>query len=96
MSEKETVKIREVTVVNGMGLHARPAAMIARIVAESSSEVWFVRENGERIMAGSALSILMMAAGRGTKLVIEADGADADAVADRLAEEFASGFGEID
>lgn len=96
MSEKSTVVTREVTVVNRLGLHARPAAMIARAVSECNAEVWFVRENGEEVMAASALSILMMAASAGTKLVIKAKGDEALGIVDRLSEDFASGFGEIE
>jgi phosphocarrier protein len=70
--------------------------MIARAVSEYSADVRFVRENGEKVMASSALSILMMAAGTGTKLVIEAEGDGAEEIVDRLSEDFASGFGETE
>lgn len=96
MPAKSNIITREVTVVNCFGLHARPAAMIARAVSNCTAEVWFIRENGERIMASSALSILMMAAGKGTRLTIEAGGDGAQDIVDRLSEDFAAGFGEME
>lgn len=81
---------------NRLGLHARPAAIIARAVSDSGADVWFIRENGEKVMAASALSILMMAAVAGTRLVIEAAGDDAQKIVDELESAFVSRFGEDD
>ena len=96
MSEKSSPVRREVVVANRLGLHARPAAIIARAVSGSSSEVWFIRENGEKVLAASALSILMMAAVSGTRLIIEADGEDALQIVDELESAFVSRFGEAE
>jgi phosphocarrier protein HPr len=65
---------REVTIVNKLGLHARPAAMFVRIANKHRAEIWVEKEgNGKSIMG-----LMMLAAGQGSKLMISAQGSDAE------------------
>ncbi len=84
---------KEFTVGNALGLHARPATMLAKLASGFQSEIWLIRE-GEAVDAKSALAILMMAAGQGTMLAVEAVGADAACAIVALDELFKGKFGE--
>lgn len=86
---------RNVTVGNPLGLHARPASLIAKLASQYHSKIEIVRENS-RIDGKSILEILTLGAPHGTHLVIEAEGPDADTALEALAELFASKFGEND
>jgi phosphocarrier protein HPr len=68
---------KEVTIINRLGLHARPAAMFVRIASRYRSEIW-VEKEGEQINGKSIMGLMMLAAGQGSKLLIRCDGPDAD------------------
>lgn len=73
--------IRELTVSNRLGIHARPAALFVKTASRFRSEI-FVEKDGERINGKSIMGLMMLAAGPGCRLRIEANGADApDALA---------------
>jgi phosphocarrier protein HPr len=74
---------KEITVINRLGLHARPAAMFVRIASRYRSEVW-VEKEGERINGKSIMGLMMLAAGQGSKLTICCEGPDADKVMEEL------------
>jgi|SRR5947209_7838122 len=74
---------KEVTIINRLGLHARPAAMFVRIASRYRSEVW-VEKEGERINGKSIMGLMMLAAGQGSKLVIQCEGPDADKALEEL------------
>ena len=64
---------KELVVQNKMGIHARPAAMIVRIANTYSGEVW-VEKDDEQVNGKSIMGLMMLAAGKGSKLVVRADG----------------------
>jgi phosphocarrier protein HPr len=68
---------RQVTIVNKLGLHARPAAMFVRIANKHRAEIW-VEKDGEQVNGKSIMGLMMLAAGQGSKLLISAEGSDAD------------------
>src|ERR1700746_1145778 len=68
---------REVTVVNKLGLHARPAAMFVRIANKHRAEIW-VEKEGEQVNGKSIMGLMMLAAGQGTRLILSAEGTDAE------------------
>jgi len=68
----------EATIVNRLGLHARAAAKLTQLASCFKSEVWLTR-NGRRINAKSIMGVMMLAAGKGSSVTIDTDGADADA-----------------
>ena len=68
---------KEITIINRLGLHARPAAMFVRIASRYRSEIW-VEKEGEQINGKSIMGLMMLAAGQGSKLLIRCEGPDAD------------------
>jgi phosphocarrier protein HPr len=85
----------EVKVVNRLGLHARAAAKLVRTASGFRSAVRLERadRNGSAD-AKSILSVLVLAAARGTELKVSADGADERAALDAVCGLISSGFGE--
>jgi len=82
-------------VTNRLGLHARAAAKLVRLVCGFSSEVRLSRENqNQHIDARSILGILMMAASQGTRLVATIDGVDETGTCEAIRELFKNRFGE--
>src|SRR5690349_5464892 len=67
---------KEVTVVNRLGLHARPAAMFVRVASRHRCEIWVAKE-GEEINGKSIMGLMMLAAGQGSKLRVRTEGPDA-------------------
>ena len=84
---------KEITIINRLGLHARPAAMFVRIASRFRSEVWVAKE-GEQINGKSIMGLMMLAAGQGSKLTIKCEGPDADKVMEELEELIQNKFSE--
>ena len=84
---------KEVTIVNRLGLHARPAAMFVRIASRHRAEIWVAKEV-EEINGKSIMGLMMLAAGQGSKLRIRCDGPDADKAMEELEELIKAGFNE--
>src|SRR5689334_13925518 len=68
---------KEISIINRLGLHARPAAMFVRIASRHRSEIWVSKE-GEEVNGKSIMGLMMLAAGQGSKLRIRCDGPDAE------------------
>ena len=85
--------VKEISIVNRLGLHARPAAMFVRIASRHRCEVWVSKE-GEEINGKSIMGLMMLAAGQGSKLQIRCEGADADKAMEELEELIKSRFNE--
>ena len=85
----------EVKIINPLGLHARAAAQLVRLSGTFKSRIKLKRTDNNVVAdAKSILSVLTLAAARGTKLIIEADGADEREALTAIAELFTNGFGE--
>jgi len=84
---------KHVTVVNKLGIHARPAAVFAKTANRFKSDV-FVEKDGETINAKSIMGLMMLAAGPGSKLLIVANGPDAAEAIQAVEALVASKFGE--
>ena len=84
---------KEITIINRLGLHARPAAMFVRIASRYRSEVW-VEKEGEQINGKSIMGLMMLAAGQGSKLTIRCVGVDADKVMEELEQLIQQKFNE--
>src|SRR3954467_1722473 len=84
---------KEITIVNRLGLHARPAAMFVRIASRYRAEVWVAKE-GEEVNGKSIMGLMMLAAGQGSKLHIRCEGPDADKALAELEELINSKFNE--
>lgn len=91
----ETVQrsVIEVVIENRNGLHARPAAMFVKISSRYRSEVW-VEKDGERVNGKSIMGLMMLAAGKGSKLHVIAEGADADKAVAEIKNLIETRFGE--
>lgn len=84
---------RTVTIVNQVGLHARPAAQIVKLAAGFKSDITLARDELE-VNAKSIMGVMMLAAEQGAQLQLRAEGPDAEAALDALARLIADGFGE--
>ena len=84
---------RELEIVNKLGLHARASAKLTQTAAQFSSEVWISR-NERRVNAKSIMGVMMLAASRGTKIVLETEGPDEVSALETLAQLVANRFGE--
>jgi len=67
---------KKFTIKNKLGLHARPAALFVEIANKFESDI-FVKKGDKTINGKSIMGLMMLAAGCGTKLVIDIDGGDA-------------------
>lgn len=82
---------RTVTIKNEQGLHARPARMFATTASQFASEVELVKGN-ERVDAKSIIHIMTLGATRGTELLLEARGVDAEQAIAALVQLVDDGF----
>ena len=86
---------RELLIVNRKGLHARATAKFVQCLDEFDAAVT-VSRCGETVGGQSIMGILTLGAGRGTTIVVTADGPDAEAAMQALSALVASRFGEDD
>ena len=84
---------REVEIVNNLGLHARASAKLTQLAAKYPCEVMMSR-NGRTVNAKSIMGVMMLAANKGSKVVLETDGVDETIAIDALAALIADKFGE--
>tara|TARA_Y100001936_G_scaffold157909_1_gene154244 strand:- start:7003 stop:7269 length:267 start_codon:yes stop_codon:yes gene_type:complete len=66
---------KEIEIINKLGLHARASAKITQLASEFQSEVWLSR-NKNRVNAKSIMGVMMLAANKGSKIMIETIGPD--------------------
>jgi phosphocarrier protein len=85
--------VKELIVQNKLGIHARPAAMIVRITNKFKSEV-FVEKDEEQVNGKSIMGLMMLAAGKGSKVKFLATGDDAAQMLTELEQLFARKFDE--
>jgi phosphocarrier protein len=83
----------EAEIVNKLGLHARASAKLTRSAGEFACEVWLSR-NGRRVNAKSIMGVMMLAAGKGSRILVETEGSDADAALAAILALIADKFGE--
>jgi phosphocarrier protein len=83
----------EAEIVNKLGLHARASAKLTQTASTFSADVWLSR-NGRRVNAKSIMGVMMLAAGKGSRIVIEAEGEDAERALAAILNLIADRFGE--
>ena len=66
---------REVEIINKLGLHARASAKLTQVAGGFEADVWLTR-NGRRVNAKSIMGVMMLAAAKGSTIVIETEGSD--------------------
>ena len=87
------MKRAEVTIVNRLGLHARPSAALTQLATRFSADI-FLSKGSRRVNGKSIMGVIMLAAALGTVIVVEADGEDEDEALAALIGLIGSGFGE--
>ena len=83
----------ELVIANKLGLHARASAKLTQLASGFAAEVWLTR-NGRRVNAKSIMGVMMLAAGKGAAVTVEAEGADAEAALAAIGRLIADKFDE--
>ena len=84
---------QEIEIVNKLGLHARASAKFTQTASKFKSEVWVAR-NGRRVNGKSIMGVMMLAAGKGSKIMLETEGADEQDCFDAIVHLVNDKFGE--
>lgn len=84
---------REATIVNSLGMHARPAAQLVRIASGFQSNVE-LEHDGQVVNGKSIMGVMTLAAERGAVVRVRGDGPDAEAAVGAVLALIANGFGE--
>jgi phosphocarrier protein len=90
---RRTMQRREIEIVNKLGLHARASARLTQLAARYQSDVSIAR-NGRSVNAKSIMGVMMLAAGKGSKVTLEIDGPDESEAMDAVCALIADCFGE--
>jgi phosphocarrier protein len=83
----------DILIDNKLGLHARASAKLTKLASEFDSDVW-LSKGSRRVNAKSIMGVMMLAAGRGTRLVLEAEGGDAERALEAIGALVRDKFGE--
>jgi phosphocarrier protein len=75
----------DLTILNKLGIHARPAAQFVKTANRFQSEIR-VEKDGEEVDGKSIMGLMMLAAGHGSVIVVTADGEDAEAALSAIAD----------
>ena len=84
---------RDIEIINKLGLHARASAKLTQLAAKFQSEVWMTRER-KGVNAKSIMGVMMLAAGKGSTVTLETEGADEQEAMDALVQLIEARFGE--
>ena len=83
---------RRVTIVNELGLHARPAAEFVKLASFYESDIRLSKD-GDAVNGKSIMGVMTLAAECGAELIVQAEGADAEEAVIALEELVTNGFG---
>src|SRR4026208_1579656 len=93
-AEDEDMRItKELVVINKLGIHARPAALFVRTANKFTCDI-FVEKDGEKVNGKSIMGLMMLAAGPGCRLTVQAEGHDASQAVAELEALFKGKFDE--
>ncbi|MBJ7256412.1 MAG: HPr family phosphocarrier protein [Akkermansiaceae bacterium] len=84
---------QEFTILNKLGIHARPAAQFVKTANRFQADI-FVEKDGEEVDGKSIMGLMMLAAGNGSMIIITAEGLDADVALEALGDLIARKFEE--
>ncbi len=84
---------KELEIINKLGLHARASAKLTQLAGKFKCEVWLTY-NKRRVNAKSIMGVMMLAAGKGSIVVLETEGYDEQAASDALTTLINDRFGE--
>ena len=83
----------EIEITNKLGLHARALAKLTQLATGFESEVW-MEKGSRRVNAKSIMGVMMLAAEKGAKVIVETAGSDEQAAMDALLKLIGNKFGE--
>jgi phosphocarrier protein len=86
---------REVEILNKLGLHARASAKLTQLASRFPCDI-FMEKSGRRVNAKSIMGVMMLAAGHGAKITVEANGDKENEALDAIEELVNDYFGEGD
>jgi phosphocarrier protein HPr len=86
---------KDFTINNKLGLHARPSAQLTQIAGRFASEI-YIAKNGRRVNAKSIMGVMMLAAGPGSTVTVDADGPDEQQAVDAIGTLITTRFGEYE
>ena len=66
---------QNIEIINKLGLHARASTKLTQTASQFASEIW-IEKNGRKVNAKSIMGVMMLAAAKGSVVLIEANGAD--------------------
>jgi phosphocarrier protein len=84
---------RDFIISNKLGLHARPSAQLTQTASRFASDI-HVSRGSRRVNAKSIMGVMMLAAGQGSTVTVEAEGEDAERAVQAIGQLIDSGFGE--
>lgn len=84
---------RELAIINKLGLHARAASKFVTVASQYEADIK-VSKDGREVSGKSIMGVMMLAAARGSRIDVVADGNDAEAALDALEELVSDRFGE--
>ena len=84
---------KETEIINKLGLHARASAKLTQLAGKYKCEVW-MSKGTRRVNAKSIMGVMMLAAGKGSKVTLEIDGPDEQEAMDAMLALIADYFGE--
>ena len=87
--------VAEIEIINKLGLHARASAKLSQLAAQFPCEILLSR-NGRQINAKSIMGVMMLAAAKGSKVVIETNGSDEQAAMTALVDLINNRFDEAE
>ena len=93
MDDNSKDLIREAAIVNELGLHARSAAMVAKIARRAAGKIWILKD-ALKVDAASVIDILTLEGVKGSKITIKIEDRSDAEILDELEKLVSSGFGE--
>ncbi len=84
----------DIVISNKLGLHARAAAKLTQLASRFSQTEIFIARGTQRVNAKSIMGVMMLAAGLGVTVTLDAEGADADTALADIKALFDNKFGE--
>jgi phosphocarrier protein HPr len=88
-----SMRQQEVEIINKLGLHARASAKLTQLAAKYQCDVSLAR-NGRKVNAKSIMGVMMLAAGKGSRITLETDGPDEGEAMEALVALIGDYFGE--
>ena len=80
------------TIINPLGIHARPAALLVQAAAQYTANIYFSKGDVDQVNGKSIMGVMMLAAEQGAQITVKAEGEDAAAAVEELVALLQSNF----